>query len=137
MRRSGAAPCADRRRIATSNAVTVRSTAGTTNGATHTGTPSRRASVNTLPNPNKNVSPTTIPTIVLTADTTGSRRSPTVIVHTTPRRGPPEAAEPGDRTRHPRARDEPERSETVRHQATYPDTADTLRPDEKVLFGIT
>ncbi len=77
------APHADNHRTATSNATTVTSTAGATNGATQTGTPRRRASTDTFPKPNRNVSPTTTPTMMVTAETTGSRRVPGRVTATT------------------------------------------------------
>ncbi len=43
--------------MATSSPTTDKSTAGATNGATQTGTPSRRANVNTFPKPNKRSDP--------------------------------------------------------------------------------
>jgi hypothetical protein len=76
--------------MATSSPTTDRSTAGATNGVTHTGTPNRSANVSTFPKPNKKVRATMTPTISVTADSTPDRapyrstpQPPRPAVHTT------------------------------------------------------
>jgi hypothetical protein len=66
--------------MAINSPTTDRSTAGATSGATQTGTPSRSAKENTFPKPKRKVSPTMIPTISVTADSTGSR--PSLVLNT-------------------------------------------------------
>lgn len=68
--------------MASSSPTTDRSTAGATSGATQTGTPSRSANVSTFPKPNRKVRATMIPTISVTADSTGSR--PALELNTAP-----------------------------------------------------
>jgi hypothetical protein len=67
---SGDAPMSARCRVPSRSPRIERSTAGATSGATQAGTPSRRARLRTLPKPNRNVSPTTVPMIAVTARTT-------------------------------------------------------------------